>query len=328
MAAIPITRVRGANERLTRTSGHVALFIGATNGIGASTFHSFLKYFNAPKVYVVGRLKTKAAAQLATLQELNSAATIIFLENEISLIKNVDTVCAQIKEKEQHLDLLYMSAGYLAFGEPQYTSEGIDTCFALSYYIRMRLAQNLLPLISRSPRGGRIVSVLSGGEERGLIKNDLGLKNNYNVINVANQSTTLHTLAFEYLAKQYPNVSFIHVYPGWVKTDIFLNLFHSSSGCLLTLARWTLVPLFGLIATSVEDSGERQVYHATDPKYEAPGASGRNSHRVGAKSDIVVDDRVLGPLRAEGWREKVWEHTESVWAEALRVRMDVERKIY
>jgi hypothetical protein len=135
---------------------------------------------------------------------------------------------------------------------------------------------------------------------------------------MANQSTTMHTLAFEHLAKQHPTVSFIHVSPGWVKTDIFRNMFHSSEGCLFTVAQWTLVPLFGLVATSVEDCGERQVFHATNARYAAHG----EALRVGAKGEVVLDDKILGPLREEGWQQRVWEHTVHIWSEALQMRQD------
>lgn len=179
----------------------------------------------------------------------------------------------------------------------------------------MNFSKRLVPLLEKSSSGGRIVSVLSGGQERGLVKHDLGLRTNYSTLNMANQATTMHTLAFEHLAKQHPKVAFIHVHPGWVKTDIFRNLFDSSEGYFFTIAQWTLVPLFGLVATSVDDCGERQVFHATDPRYTAPG----QALRVGPKGEIVLQDKVLGPLRAEGWREKVWEHTEYVWSEALHM---------
>jgi hypothetical protein len=186
----------------------------------------------------------------------------------------------------------------------------------------MRFTQNLLPLLKNSTPGGRIVSVLAGGQERSLIKHDLDLQSNYSVLNVVNQTTTMHTLAFEYLAKRHPSVSFIHVYPGWVNTDIFNNLFQSKQGCLFMIAQWTLVPLFGLVATSVEDCGERQVFHATDRRYQTVGIA----LRVGAKGEIVTSDKVLGPLRAEGWREKIWDHTKHVWNEALQTRLDPRTK--
>lgn len=122
MADVHITTVRNANVGLrSEKTGRVALFVGATNGIGASALLSFILHSNAPRVYIVGRSKAKASSQLAELEVLNPTATIVFIEREISILQNVKAVCDEIKEREKSLDLLYMSAGYLAFGEPQCT---------------------------------------------------------------------------------------------------------------------------------------------------------------------------------------------------------------
>jgi NAD(P)-dependent dehydrogenase (short-subunit alcohol dehydrogenase family) len=120
MAAVHIATVRNANAGLrSQKTRRVALFVGSTNGIGASTLLSFILHFDAPKIYVVGRSEIKASSQLAELAVLNPTATIIFIEKEISLLQNVNLVCDEIRHKEKSLDLLYMSAGYLAFGEPE-----------------------------------------------------------------------------------------------------------------------------------------------------------------------------------------------------------------
>ena len=97
----------------------VALFIGATSGIGQSTLKQFVKYARAPKVYVVGRSKASAASLLDELKILNPQATIIFLETQISLIRNVDRICNEIKSYEQRMDLMVLSTGYLSFAGRQ-----------------------------------------------------------------------------------------------------------------------------------------------------------------------------------------------------------------
>lgn len=120
MAAVHITTVRNANAALrSQKAGRVALFVGATNGIGASALLSYILHFDAPRVYIIGRSKTKALPQLAELAVLNPSADISFIEKEISLLQNVKVICDEVIAKEKSLDLLYMSAGYLAFGEPQ-----------------------------------------------------------------------------------------------------------------------------------------------------------------------------------------------------------------
>jgi NADP-dependent 3-hydroxy acid dehydrogenase YdfG len=96
-------------------SGLVAVFVGATSGVGMGTLKQFAKYATAPKVYVIGRSKTGATPLLNELKALNPEATFAFIETEISLIKNVDLACDEIKSKEKKVDILFMSPGYLSF---------------------------------------------------------------------------------------------------------------------------------------------------------------------------------------------------------------------
>jgi len=96
-------------------SGLVAIFVGATSGVGMGTLKQFAKYATAPKVYVIGRSKTGATPLLNELKALNPEATFAFIETEISLIKNVDLACDEIKSKEKKVDILFMSPGYLSF---------------------------------------------------------------------------------------------------------------------------------------------------------------------------------------------------------------------
>lgn len=224
------------------------------------------------------------------------------------------------------------------------TNEGLDKCFALSYYSRMRFIHNLLPILNQAP-ASRVVSVLAGGQERKLITDDLGLKVHFSLLNVVDQTTTMHTLALEYVAQSNPSISFLHVYPGWVQTDIMENFFNSKYRLSSTLyqsmsvlARWLFLPIFSLVAISVEEAGERQLFHATSPRYpsartlQSQSSEQDGSHykpvfecavpangvyRVTAKSETVSDTKVLGPLREAHMPEKIWNHTIEVFGEAV-----------
>lgn len=118
MVAIKTVRESNAALKATASPGFVAVFAGGTNGIGLSTFKELIKNLTASKIYVVGRSKTRFTDQLAELGSLNPGASIEFVEAELSLLKDVDSVCDVVKSKERKLDLLYMSPGYLAFGGP------------------------------------------------------------------------------------------------------------------------------------------------------------------------------------------------------------------
>ncbi|EMT72005.1 hypothetical protein FOC4_g10003851 [Fusarium odoratissimum] len=177
----------------------VAVFVGATRGIGLATLKALTRALPNPRFYVIGRSKARFAGELALLNEYNPNATIQFVQAEVSLIKAIDGACERIRNLEKHVDLLFMSPGSLAFGGPHYTGEKLDLCFALSFYIRMRLIERLLPMLMQAPHP-RVLSVLAGGHEGPLFTNDgdIGLrkKGNYTAPRAVNQVTTLHSLVF------------------------------------------------------------------------------------------------------------------------------------
>ncbi|KAF5268757.1 hypothetical protein FOXYS1_329 [Fusarium oxysporum] len=177
----------------------VAVFVGATRGIGLATLKALTRALPNPRFYIIGRSKARFAGELALLNEYNPNAAIQFVEAEVSLIKGIEGVCERIMNLEKHVDLLFMSPGSLAFGGPHYTEEKLDLCFALSFYIRMRLIERLLPMLMQAPHP-RVLSVLAGGHEGPLFTNDgdIGLrkKGSYTVPRAVNQVTTLHSLVF------------------------------------------------------------------------------------------------------------------------------------
>lgn len=113
---VGIKDVRISNEAFKASKESlVVLFVGATSGIGEGTLKQFAKNAFAPTIYIVGRSKAAAASLLDEIHASNREATINFIETEISLIKNVDVACEEIKSKEKKLDLLFASPGYLSF---------------------------------------------------------------------------------------------------------------------------------------------------------------------------------------------------------------------
>lgn len=116
---VAIQAVRQSNEALKlspNASGLVAVFVGATSGIGMGTLKAFAKYANAPKAYILGRSKKAAKPLLDELEALNPEGKFEFLEKEVSLIKNVDEACDYIKSQEKKVDIVFLSPGYLAVG--------------------------------------------------------------------------------------------------------------------------------------------------------------------------------------------------------------------
>jgi NADP-dependent 3-hydroxy acid dehydrogenase YdfG len=117
MVAIKDIRISNAAFKESKeSSGLVAVFVGATSGIGMGTLKALVKNANAPKIYILGRSKSSAATLLNELLSMIPQATLVFIETEVSLMKNVDTACEQIKSDEKKVDILFLSPGYLGFG--------------------------------------------------------------------------------------------------------------------------------------------------------------------------------------------------------------------
>lgn len=87
--------------------------VGGTSGIGSSTAREFVRHTLAPRVYLVGRNETQASRIISELRALNPEGQISFVKSDVSLLRNVDAVCDEIKAKEEKVNLLVLSQGVL-----------------------------------------------------------------------------------------------------------------------------------------------------------------------------------------------------------------------
>ncbi|KAI2601734.1 hypothetical protein GGR54DRAFT_71250 [Hypoxylon sp. NC1633] len=316
---VSLTTIRTANINFAdahrHETGRVCVFAGATSGIGAGTLESLARMLRAPIFYIIGRSAERFTSQRSELQTLNPDSDIVFLEAQFYLLADVDAACEQIAEEQQAVDYLYMSPGLIPVNGPEYTAEGLETCFAISFYARMRLVHNLLPLLRQSSRP-RVLSVLNAGHERALVDNDLGLEQNWSAFAVVDHSTTMTSLAFDHLARYNDRITFLHVSPGWVRTNNFARLEAPvSSGVawatFLMFLRAVATMLALLFGISSEEAGERQAFHLTSDSY-GPGA-----WRISHTSESATPKHVLEVYRDQDRPAKVWEHVLRVFEKAL-----------
>jgi hypothetical protein len=174
----------------------------------------------------------------------------------------------------------------------------------------MRLTANLLPLLLASPQP-RILSVLNGGKENALREDDLGLVHKWSPFAVIGQSTTMMTLAFDYLAAENKSITFVHAFPGLVRTNISNMVAPAGSGIMrrvyVAVVRSVVGMLTFLLGITPEASGERHAYLLTSPMF-GPGV-----WLVDDKSEVVKGSKVLEKYRASGWPERIWEFTLSAF---------------
>lgn len=116
---VAITEIRRSNATLKSRAPIVAVFIGATSGIGLSTLTQLAIHTTSPKVYIVGRSFSAFSPQLDNLKSLNPDATFEFIEAQVSLLEEIDKVCDEIRSKENKIDLLWLSMGALSLNGRQ-----------------------------------------------------------------------------------------------------------------------------------------------------------------------------------------------------------------
>ena len=115
---VSLKDVRESNSKLKSNSGSsglVAVFVGGTSGVGESTIKQLATHADTPKVYIVGRSEASASRIIEEVKKLNPGASFSFIKADVSVLQNVDAVCKEIKQKEDKLNLLFLSSGYLTF---------------------------------------------------------------------------------------------------------------------------------------------------------------------------------------------------------------------
>lgn len=213
---------------------------------------------------------------------------------------------------------------------PSETGEDLPYATAVTYYARMRFVVNLLPLLSQATSLRRVVTVLAGSKEGKIFTDDFPAKNLSFPPSVRGHVTSMVTLAFEAIAKQAPEVAFIHDYPGFVETGLSREL----QGPTAAIMKLVFKPIMAMLKIPIDEVGERHTFFATSARFppaagepqtsgvaldegvetavSSDGEVGGGVYSIdyeGEGTDPKVQE-VLAQLRKDGTAEKAWEHTQ------------------
>ncbi|KAK7932260.1 hypothetical protein PG985_002972 [Apiospora marii] len=321
--------IRASNAQISTTlpPGLVAVFVGATSGIGETTLKQFVKRAPQPRIYFIGRREHEGARIEAELRELNPGGVYHFVQADVSLLRNVDDVCRHLRARESVINLLFLTCGSLLF-EKQ-TDEGLHYPMALMYYARTRFIVNLLPQLRQARSLRRVVTVAAGGKEGPVFPADFQA-NKLGMLSFRPHATSMVTLSLLAIARQAPEISFVHVYPGFVKTGMSREL----TGVVPAVTKVLFASVMAMLQIPIEETGERQLYIATAARFPPRQADrGADGIPVGPNVQIAVGadgqpgggvysvdyeaegtsqrvQHVLEQFIKDGTAEKVWSHTE------------------
>lgn len=213
------------------------------------------------------------------------------------------------------------------------TAEGLVFAAALAYYSRIRFIENLLPLLREASSLRRVVNVLAGTKEGTIDTNNWATIRRGHVV-------SMMTLSLETFAKTAPEVSFIHSYPGFVKT----NLIRGGEGALVATMGLVFSALEPFFTVPNEECGERHAFLATSARYP-PGSDAHANAGVPLGNGVAaakgtdgkfgsgvysVDSQgesagpktvaLLAKLRQEGMPEAVLNHTQGEFSRATKAK--------
>ncbi|KAH6658940.1 hydrogenase/reductase-like protein [Truncatella angustata] len=325
---VSLQLIRASNQQIATAlpAKLIAVFVGGTSGIGETSLKQFAKHAKAPRIYFVGRSDEAAGRIKRELQSLNPDGDYIFVKCDASLLRNVDIVCRDIAAKEEFINLLFLSTGTLITGTK--TEEGLHFFTALTYYSRIRFIAGLLPLLKQATGLRRVVNVFAGGKEGPISTSDFQAYKLGPSEGRGHLSSML-TLSLEALARDSSNVSFVHDYPGFVKS----NLGRGTKGVGMAVAKalFKVVGLFLNIPN--EEVGERHTFFCTSARFP-PSQGVEDAAGVtlsGIQATVGTDGNLgsgvysidyegeparqgalqsLAGLRQDGTSEKLWKHVQ------------------
>lgn len=114
---VALSDVEASNKRIASAfpDGLVAVFVGGTSGVGEYTLKALAASCSKTRAYIVGRSQQAADRIISECKQVCPDGTFEFFQTDVSLVKNVDEACRQIRSKVSAINILFLSQGSMDF---------------------------------------------------------------------------------------------------------------------------------------------------------------------------------------------------------------------
>ncbi|WP_375424814.1 SDR family NAD(P)-dependent oxidoreductase [uncultured Friedmanniella sp.] len=265
-----------------RLTGRVAVVTGGTNGIGVATARALR--FEGADVLVLGRSADKVERLLAEERDRTGPGRLQALAADFSQMAEVVAAVGWIAARVDRVDLLLHSVGVL-LTRPEYTAEGLERDFAVSYLSRFLFLEEagrrgllhpgtrMVNVAASAPRVPRIARVEFGSLAE--VEARIGLRAH----GQAQLAADLLTAA----APERYGITAVGYGPGAVDTGIRREV--------PAWARAVLRPLYAKTTRRPEQAAADVVAAFLDPDLPTASATFRNRRGVFDASAYVTDRR-------------------------------------
>lgn len=134
------------------------LITGGTNGMGKGVAKILADIDNqAHEIIILCRSKELGEAVVKELVDATSNKKISIILCDLTKLADVKHAILEIHEKHEFLDGIFINAGLGYAAKRIETENGFDSHFQVNYLSQFMLALNLLDLLIKSDKGGRII---------------------------------------------------------------------------------------------------------------------------------------------------------------------------
>ena len=206
---------------MSELKGKTVLVTGATAGIGRETALGVAKL--GAQVVIVGRNAEKTRRVCEELRAASGNQAIEFLLADLSLLKEVRKVAAELIARFGVLHVLINNVGAINL-QRQVTAEGLELTFAMNHLGLFLLTELLLPALEKGAPS-RIINLSSDAHRSARIDfDDLQAERRYSSFGVYSRSKLMNVLFTRELARRVAGRRIVanSVHPGMVASE-FIN---------------------------------------------------------------------------------------------------------
>jgi len=284
-----------------------ALVVGGTSGIGRAIAIRIANSSQSAKVIIAGRSVDKVEQDFKESREVQHN-NLKYEKVDCTSMEDVKKMCARIAQdirtSNKKLDAVFLTQGILTTAGLTLTKDGIDSKMALHYYSRMLIVRELLRLQCLTDHA-TIMSVLDGRFSDANAKlnwDDLALvkPGSFGLGQCGKHCMAFNDMQLSWFALQGESRSrtYIHAFPGFVKTPISTNL--------PALMRWGTQAVTALFGVSPDDCAKNLIQGIDNIREESKGGDTNQNYawNIDSSGKILKKGRIDDSKRA-----KVSEHT-------------------
>jgi hypothetical protein len=189
------------------------LVTGGTNGMGKGVAKVLAGSDNRThEIIILCRSEERGQATIKELEESTKNNNISMVLCDLTKLQDVRNAIKEIRSQHAFLDGIFINAGLGYAAERVETEDGMDPHFQVNYLSQFMLTLNLLDLLEKSVKGGRVIfNVTQGGE---IFWDDMQMKENWSYENGIHQAMLAKRMFCDRMHNFYrkiegPKVSFI-----------------------------------------------------------------------------------------------------------------------